>query len=163
MEIVFKNAVINIETYTSSSHEEKADIVISDENEPDKKSIIEVRIGSSKCLIAFFWSHFSHSTNVSLHWAEETSVLFIGAGTLSAVINPISKTLIDIQYPELFWSWECIKDYILELGELECRLYKPSGELVGSTAVDPPYEYQLTKNAIVFSSIVIGETKIEFT
>jgi len=67
-----------------------------------------------------------------------------------------------INYPDLFWDWEYVKGYILELGELHCRLYRPTGEFVGETAVDPPYEYKLTDSAIEFSSIVVGNTRIEF-
>jgi len=62
-----------------------------------------------------------------------------------------------------FWNWEIVEGNILELGELECRLYSPTGNLIGEAAVDPPYEYKVTLGVIEFSSIVVGKTYIKFS
>jgi len=162
MELVFNHSVLKVKTISSITHESVADIVISEENDFDRKTIIEIRVGKKLTCIVLFWSHFSDDAEPSLHWNEDNQVLFVGAGYVSAVVNVSTKSLIDINYPDLFWGWECINNNILELCELDCRLYSPSGNLIGHAHVDPPYDYEVTDNAILFSSIVMGKTSIEF-
>jgi len=161
MEFVFSNSVIKVKTILSTAPESGADIIISEERNFDRKSIVEVREGNSITRVVLFWSHFSDDALPSLHWSEARRVLFIGAGCVSAVVD-ISKTdLININYPDLFWGWECVENNILEMCELDCRLYSPSGKLIGHAHVDPPYDYRVTDKAIIFSSIVVGKTSIE--
>lgn len=161
MDITFKNLSLNIKTKESSAVE-PADIVIVENSPTTKfKSIVSVK-GKFELKIALYWSHFSDDIDVSFHYSEHDCILFIGAGSVSSVIDLSSSSIIDINYPELFGAWECIGDHILELGELECRLYNKSGELIGNAHVDPPYDYSLTDMGISFSSIVMGKTEIMF-
>ena len=162
MEFVFNHSVIKVKTITSIAPESSADIVISEEKDFDRKTIIEIREGNKLTCIVLFWSHFSDDAEPSLHWSEDNQVLFVGAGYVSAIVNVSTQSLIDINYPDLFWGWECINNNILELCELDCRLYSPSGSLIGHAHVDPPYDYEVTDKAILFSSIVMGKTSIEF-
>ena len=162
MNIVYKNAEFKVRTIDSIAAECNADLVLSDENETTKKTIFEIDFESRKIVLVVFWDGSYSGTEICFHWAEESKVLFIGAGTLSAVVNISTLELIDINYPDLFWSWKAHGDNILELGELACRLYTRKGNLIGEVAVDPPYDYVIMDHSIEFSSIVYGKTKIEF-
>ena len=162
MEFVFNNSTIKTKTILSTAPENGADIVISEEKNFDRKTIIEIRERDSVTCIVLHWSHFSEDVEPSLFWSEDKRILFVGAGYVSAVVNVASKSLIDINYPDLFWGWECLNNNILELCELDCRLYSLSGHLIGHAHVDPPYDYEVTDDAILFSSIVMGKTSIEF-
>lgn len=112
MELVFNNSVIKVKTIISDAPENDADIVISEEKGFDRKTIIEIREGSSKVCLVLFWSHFSENAEPSLHWNESNQILFIGAGYVSAVVNISTKEIIDINYPDLFWGWKCINNNI---------------------------------------------------
>ena len=162
MNIIYKNAVFNIKTLHSSVKEKVADLEIYESENTSLRSIIQARIGSKDIKTVIYWSHFSDDADVSIHWSEAENVLFVGGGGVSAAIDLKNNEIIGINYPVLFWNWECINEYVLELGELECRLYLQNGNLVGKTAVDPPYDYEVTKDAIEFSSIVVGKTSIQF-
>jgi hypothetical protein len=162
MNIVYKNAEFKIRTIESIIAESNADLVLSDENEITKKTIFEIDLKSRKIVVVVFWDGSYSGSKISFHWAEESEFLFIGAGSLSAVVNINTLELVDINYPFLFWSWEVLGDNILELGELDCRLYTKTGNLIGEVAVDPPYDYVIMDHAIEFSSIVSGKLRIEF-
>jgi len=160
MEFVFDSAVIKIteDIFTDAI----ADLVISEKDEPDRNSFIEVIESDSVFVISLHWSHFTNTQKPTIYWNDKDKILFLGAGYVSAVINIKTKKILDINYPDLFWAWELIEGNILELGELDCRLYSLTGQLIGHTQVDPPYDYHASENAIHFSSIVIGKTSIEY-
>ncbi|XQF93735.1 hypothetical protein ACOBV9_08740 [Pseudoalteromonas espejiana] len=161
MEFVFNYSTIKTKTINSTAAESDVDIVISEENNFDRKTIIEITEDGTVTCVVLFWSHFSDDAEPSLFWIEDERILFLGAGYVSAVVNIATKDVIDINYPDLFWGWESINGNILELGELNCRLYSPAGDIIGSAPVDPPYDYNATESAISFSSIVMGVTSIE--
>lgn len=161
-EISYKKTTLKITSLKSSEKEKEADLVITEEGKTTNKSIIEFRRDKKKSIIVVFWSHFSSDASLCIHLSEDENVLFIGGGNVSAVVDTSNLKILDINYPDLFWGWEYIEGYVLELGELACRLYTQKGKLVGSTPVDPPYEYKVTGSSIEFNSIVMGKTKIEF-
>ena len=160
-EITYQYSSIVVNSTQSSAPEPNADFTISEPGETDNKSLLQVTINDVKTIIAIYWSHCDEGASLSFHWVEDQNMLFIGAGSISAVLNLDTLTIIDINYPDLFWGWECIGENILELGELACRVYRKSGIAVGETMVDPPYKYKVTDEEIIFSSIVLGETKIK--
>ena len=162
MDITYKNVALRIKTIESSV-KDQADIVISEASEETKyKTIINVT-GEFKLTIAVYWWHFSDEVDIAIHFSESKNILFVGAGRVSGVINLKTGQLVDINFPDLFWAWECINDHVLELGELECRLYSSNGKLIGLAHVDPPYDYTVTPNKIQFSSMVIGQSSIVFS
>ena len=40
----------------------------------------------------------------------------------------------------LFWSFERRREWVLELGEVECFLYDLAGNQLGAVPADPPYD-----------------------
>lgn len=92
----------------------------------------------------------------------ETGILFLGCGSLSARVSTRESKLLDIDNVCLFWGLSRHKEFVLETGELECFLYSLTGEKVSSTAVDPPYEMDVTDNGIKFESIVLGSTWLKY-
>jgi hypothetical protein len=163
MKIRYKKSGISITTTLSSIPEKNADFTITDSRDTTRKSILRVGFDGKNVTVQILWSHFSDDVDIGFHWSEESKVLFVGAGSVSAVLNLDTMDIIDINYPVLFWQWKYINDHILELGELECRLYSTSGKFIGQTAVDPPYEYEMIDNAIEFTSIVVGKTRIDLS
>ena len=160
-EVTYKHGTVRVAHTRSSEPEPTADLVISEEGETGYKSLVQLYLNGKQSTVAFLWSHFSDDASFCLHYSEENEVLFLGGGSVSAVVDTSTLRLIDINYPMLFWRWELIKDHILELGETECRLYTTKGKLVGAAQVDPPYEYRATDHSIEFTSIVAGKTNIE--
>ena len=88
--------------------------------------------------------------------------MFVGCGTLSASIRTPDLVIVNKNTLALFWSFEWRRGFVLELGELDCYLYRPSGECIGRASVDPPYEIDEKEAAINFQSIVAGSQWIEF-
>jgi len=112
--------------------------------------------------IYVYWESFEAAKQFDIAFVPETGILFIGCGTLSVRLCTKSYKLLDISYPELFWSLKRHKEYILELGELECFLYSLDGKQISSAAVDPPYEMEVFDHGIKFESIVVGTTWLEY-
>ena len=159
--VTYPNSSIEIKTIKSESKEKFVNFEVSQEGQTEYKSILSVSTRNENFIIAMYWSHFSDESEINFFWTEETQTLFLGAGSVSAVINLKEKTLKDINYPMLFWSWVVFGEHVLELGETECRVYSASGELIGQADVDPPYDYKVTEEEIEFSSIVMGKRKIK--
>lgn len=162
MEVVYSKSFIKITTVSSITPEKNPDVTISEQNETSLKTLFKIIIGEQKHLIEVLWSHFSSDAAINFHWNENDLILFVGGGCVSAVIDVASNKVIDINYPDLFWGWKIHNSNILELGELECRLFSPTGKCIGSTCVDPPFEYVDTGRSIEFSSIVVGKTRIDY-
>jgi len=108
--------------------------------------------------IYVFWESCPSGVSKELLYVPETGVLFLGCGSISARVSTLESKLIDIDNVFLFWGLSRHKEYVLETGELECFLYSLSGKKVSSTAVDPPYEIEVTDTGIKFESIVLGST-----
>jgi len=104
-EIIYSNARIVIETISSEVKDSDADIVISESGKINKKSRIVVHFGETKLTILFMWSHYSSESGVCIHYQEEQSLLFLGGGSLSAVLNLKSKKILHCNFPMLFWNF----------------------------------------------------------
>lgn len=115
------------------------------------------------CLKVFvYWESFSSAESFEVLFIPETGVIFLGCGEISARISTKNSNLIDINYVCLFWGIGRYKEYVLETGELECFLYSLDGNKISSTAVDPPYEMDMTEQGIKFESIVAGTTWLKY-
>jgi len=110
-----------------------------------------------------FWESFSSAESFEVLYIPETGVLFLGCGTLSARVSTKESRIIDIDTACLFWGIDRHKEYVLETGELECFLYSLDGSKISSTAVDPPYEMEITEQGIKFESIVVGTTWLKYS
>lgn len=109
-----------------------------------------------------YWESFSSAESFEVLYIPETGILFLGASAISAQISTRESKLIGIEFPCLFWSLERHKSFVLESGELECFLYDKHGKKVSSTAVDPPYEMEVTDKGIKYESIVMGTTWLRY-
>ncbi|MEZ6124641.1 MAG: hypothetical protein R3C49_15925 [Planctomycetaceae bacterium] len=138
-------------------------ITITEEDvEPDTLTSVEVRRGGDSQTVHVLWRPQSWHLNFCLLFVPETSVLFIGGGTFSATVNVSSMKIIHQHRIELFWSFQHMPRSILELGEIECILYRTSGELVGSVPVDPPYDVVEQKNDVEFLTSLFGIQRLTF-
>lgn len=111
-EITYKTSTLVITNLKSSEEEKGANLVITEGGETENKSIIEVRRGKNKSIIAVFWSHFSDDANLCIHLSEDENILFVGGGSLSAVVDTSKLKTLDINYPDLFWGWVIVTDDI---------------------------------------------------
>jgi hypothetical protein len=87
---------------------------------------------------------------------EETNTLFIGAGSLSASVDLLEMKVVNQQDVMLFWSFKRVRNWVLELGEVECFLRSQSGAVLASVEVDPPYEYFETDKGIKIETNIYG-------
>jgi len=112
--------------------------------------------------IYVFWESFTSAEFIDVLYVPETKVLFLGCGSISARVCTKDSKLIDLEYVCLFWGLSRQNSYILETGELDCFLYSLDGKKVSSSAVDPPYEMEVTEQGIKFTSIVGGTTWLRY-
>ncbi|UZE97192.1 hypothetical protein [Alkalimarinus alittae] len=112
--------------------------------------------------IFVFWESFSSAEFFDVLYVPETEVLFLGCGSISARVSTIASKLIGLEHVCLFWALTRQNNYVLETGELDCFLYTLDGKKVSSTAVDPPYEMEVTDQGIKFTSIVVGTTWLRY-
>ena len=124
-------------------------------------SKIEVSNDDVNATVYLHWRQFE-GANLGLFLAEETRTLFLGAGTISVTINLQTFELIHENYVTLFWNYQRVGKWIVELGELECYLYDDQGRVIDEAPVDPPYLLKVTEHGIQFESIVHGETFLRF-
>jgi hypothetical protein len=89
-------------------------------------------------------------------------MLFLGGGTLSAVVDIRVSRAVHQRRVARFWSFEHAPCSILELGEIECFLYRTDGELVGSAMVDPPYEVVRGADDLSFVTTLFGTPRIPY-
>ena len=130
--------------------------------EPDTLTTIEVQRQETIDTVQLLWQPQSWHPMFSVLFMEETSVLFVGAGTFSAVIDINAQRIVHQHTVDLFWSFKQTRNSILELGEIECFLYKRNGELVGSVPVDPPYEVIESDDEVQFVTSLFGTQRIPF-
>lgn len=138
-------------------------ITITEEDvEPDTLTSIEVRQCDESKVVHVLWCPQSWRLNFCVLFVPETSVLFIGGGTFSATIDVNSMKIIHQHRVELFWSFQHMPRSILELGEIECFLYRTSGELVDSVPVDPPYDVVERESDVEFVTSLFGIQRLAF-
>ena len=130
--------------------------------QPNTLSQISIGLHGQTRDIFIHWESFSSANELHLLYCEETQTLFVGGGTLSATIRLPAVTIIHENIQVLFWAFEWRHGFVLELGELDCYLYRSTGECVGHASVDPPYDIDERDNAINFRSIVAGSQWIDF-
>ena len=138
-------------------------ITITEEDvEPDTLTSIEVRQRDESKIVHVLWRPQSWHLKFCVLFVPETSVLFIGGGTFSATIDVNSMKIIHQHRVDLFWSFQHMPRSILELGEIECFLYRTSGELVGSVPVDPPYDVVERESDVEFVTSLFGIQRLAF-
>lgn len=120
------------------------------------------RKGERRTVVVAWERYGTESDAVSLLLVDTTDTLFIGARTLSAAMRLTSGEIVDPREVVLFWSFEQIGGYVLELGELMCFLRSETGEIVGEVPVDPPYEMHETPEGIRFESPTYGTHWLRF-
>ena len=130
--------------------------------QPNTLSTISIGLHNSPSKIFLHWE--SHSSAKELHVLlhDATETLFVGGGTISVTIRTPELAVVNKNDLTLFWSFERRRDFVLELGELDCYLYRTTGECIGHASVDPPYEIDEKEAAINFQSIVAGSQWIAF-
>jgi len=122
-----------------------------------------------------FTDHSVGSTTLYIHWQptitinnlgilfdDPSSTLFVGAGTVAAAVNLRTRQMIDQHTVLLFWGFQRVGQYVLELGEITCFLRAPTGQIVADAPVDPPYEVHQTPEGVRLSSGVAGTTWLRF-
>ena len=130
--------------------------------QPNTLSTVTIGSNDTKARVHIHWESFTSASELHVLYCTETKTLFVGGGTVSATIRVPELTIVHENTLTLFWSFEWCRGFVLELGELDCYLYRPTGQCVGHAPVDPPYEYNVKDAAINFQSIVAGSQWIEF-
>ena len=97
-----------------------------------ENNILSAITVDSKLEVFVYWESHGSAEHFEVFFAPETDVLFIGAGSVSVQINVSERKLVGVEYPFLFWSYERLNDFILELGEIECHLYDLKGKRISS-------------------------------
>lgn len=137
-------------------------LLTADQCQPNTLSTISVGRHDAAVHVYVHWEAFSSANDVHITYCAETQTLFTGCGTLSATIHLPVLTIVHENTQALFWSFEWRRGFVLELGELDCYLYRSNGECVGHASVDPPYEINESESALHFTSIIAGTQSIEF-
>lgn len=137
-------------------------VVSSEDKESNCLSVIEVQEKDFKRDVFVHWTNEGDWCYFSVLYVSETKTLFVVAGYVVASIDLDFKEVKELNFPMLFWAFERKGNYVLELGELECRLYDLNGSLIDSTSVDPPYEFEEKINGIYFQSPVMGTTWLHY-
>ena len=131
--------------------------------EPDTLTRISVRMREHEHIIYFFWVQDSSALGFNVLYVPETQVLFLGADKTSVILKLTSKIeILRENTVDLFWSFKYCRNYILELGELECFLYEKTGEIIGIVPVDPPYDIIENEESLTFVSDVMGTCSIKW-
>jgi hypothetical protein len=136
--------------------------VYESERQPTILTTVIVSHGEKNRKIYLYWTPQSWNPHVCLLFIAESSTLFIGGGTFSATINMDESRLISQHTVDLFWSFQTARNSILELGEIECFLYRHDGTLIGLAPVDPPYDVVVHEHRVEFISAIFGSQCIQF-
>ena len=112
--------------------------------------------------IYVFWSLVTTGEHFDLLYVPATKALFVGGGSHSATIDTDSMSIVQQNDIMLFWAFERRRDFILELGEVDCFLYDLNGNLLDEAPVDPPYEINETDGGINLISTVMGSQWLTF-
>ena len=128
---------------------------------PNTRSTVRASEHHSGALIEFYWQVVPHSaTSVGILAVQETSVLFIGAGTYSAVVDLRAGRVLAEPHLELFWSFSFQRGSVLLRSELDCYMFSPAGSLLGHVPVDPPWQEIPDDEGISFVSPVYGRHRL---
>jgi hypothetical protein len=160
--VTIQSAEIKIEHEKCSDPSWCRDKEIFIESNSSDNNILTTLTFNDQLKIYVFWESFSSAEFFDVLYIPETGVLFFGCGSVSARVCTKGSKLIDLEYVCLFWGLSRQQNYIIETGELDCFLYTLDGKKVSSTAVDPPYEMEVTDQGIKFTSIVVGTTWLRY-
>ncbi|KLU03478.1 hypothetical protein RISK_004482 [Rhodopirellula islandica] len=130
--------------------------------ESDTLSTITIGPHENLRKIYVFWSLVTTGEHFDLLYVPDTQTLFVGGGSHSASIDTATMSIIQQNDITLFWAFERRRQFVLELGELECFLYDLHGKLIDEAPVDPPYEINETDGGINLVSIVVGSQWLTF-
>jgi len=112
--------------------------------------------------VLLLWNRQSVARGMALHYNETTNTLFVGAETFATAVSLDSGEAVGAHAVALFWSFQPAGEFVIELGELSCFLRSGTGEILGETSVDPPYELTEETEGIRFDSPVMGTTWLRF-
>ncbi len=129
---------------------------------PDTLTTIKVRVQDKNRNVYVLWRPQSWSLGLSILYVQESSTLFVGGSTFSAVVDINEMRLKRQHNVDLFWSFKHTPNSVLELGEIECFLYSREGDLIGSVPVDPPYDIIERDNEVEFVTSLFGIQRISF-
>ena len=108
------------------------------------------------------WHPIITVNNLGLLFDDLSSTLFVGAGTVVAAVNLRERRTVDQHTVLLFWGFQRVGQYVLELGEIACFLRAPTGQVLGEASVDPPYEANETSEGVCLTSDSGGTTWLRF-
>ena len=134
----------------------EADVLIAQTtNRPDTLSRVGVT-GFERSVYVHWENHFSALSFHAL-FVTATETLFVGASGICASISMASGKIVSQRKPDLFWRFSWSRDFVLEMGELECCLYTQDGKCVACVPCDPPYDLIEEEKGIRVKSPVYGE------
>ncbi len=129
--------------------------------QPNTRSTVRTGEHTDEALIELYWQAVPHSaTSVGVLAVQETSVLFIGAGTFSAVVDLRTRRVLSEPRVELFWGFSFQRGSVLLRSELDCYMLSPDGSLLGHVPVDPPWQEIPDDEGITFVSPVYGRHRL---
>lgn len=164
-EIAFRNIAVSISHEECSSFGTPASgVLLLKASNCELKTLTRIEINGEQLerVIFVHWDVPLGGVGFGILLDEETATLFVGAGTISASIDFRNMRVINENVVDLFWTFKRVGEWVLELGELECYLYTPSGSLVASVPVDPPYDYYETDEGIRFETSIYGTQWLYF-
>ena len=142
------------------------DVVLLTETCDDRDTLTRIEIWQEsfpKQVVMLHWQPVPYGAeSVSVHFEPSTRTLFVGAGTFAAAVHLPSRTIRDEHEIFVFWGFEAIGDYVLELGELDVFLRDREGRIVAKASVDPPYEFTRTPEGIRLNAGAYGEQWLRF-
>jgi hypothetical protein len=143
------------------SSQESSGIVLESLEDNDTLTAITVGHALSTSTVSVHWNSAA-SAEFGALYLPESNHLFVAAGQVSGVIDLTKASVVSIEYPFLFWSFERVSSFVAQYGELECLLYDSRGIVLDRAQVDPPYEVSRSPERLEFKSIVAGLTTLEF-
>jgi len=133
-------------------------LIVASNCDPD--TLTKITIGSET--VYCHWENGSSVLAPHVLYVPETETLFFGGGTLALSLRLPDLKVVDENVLVLFWAYERMGDYILQLGELECNLYALDGRRIDTAQVDPPYDFEEEEKGIRFRSDVAGITWLRY-
>ena len=100
-------------------------------------------------VVAQRYTPAGHGFNPGIALVPETGIVFIGAGTrLLAYTLEGPRKLWEDTADFGFWCWRRYADCMLMSAELELAAWTVHGKKLWSTAVEPPWDYSITKGTV---------------
>ena len=129
--------------------------------EPNTRSTVRVGEDPDEAVVELHWQAVPHSaTSLGLLAVQETSVLLVGAGTISAVVDLRTRRVLSEHPVQLFWGFSFQHGSVLLRSELDCFMFSPAGVLLGHVPVDPPWQEIPDDEGITFVSPVYGRHRL---